>query len=151
MDSDLVSVRELHDDEGGELRVRDLMTEEAVTFRRDDELILADQLMQLGRIRHIPVVADDGTSVIGILSQRDLFRGALARLLDGGGTAAAKTLSVGEVMVTEVMTVSPDETVAKAAETMLRDKIGCLPVVEAGAGLVGILTEADFVRYVGSR
>ena len=40
-----------------------------------------------------------------------------------------------------------DEDAATAAGVMLENKYGCLPVLEQGA-LVGILTEADFVRFV---
>ena len=52
---------------------------------------------------------------------------------------------VGEIMVTEPETIEPDTPLAEAAEIMLENKIGCLPVTE-GTRLVGILTEADFVR-----
>jgi CBS domain-containing membrane protein len=48
-------------------------------------------------------------------------------------------------MATEVDTVEPDEDLRAAAEILIENKIGCLPVVE-GTHLVGILTESDFVR-----
>ena len=67
-----------------ELRVRDIMTAEVTTLKRNDKLTLADDVMQLGRIRHLPVLDDDGKEVVGILSQRDLFRGALALALGYG-------------------------------------------------------------------
>ena len=53
---------------------------------------------------------------------------------------------VREIMSTEVETVDPDVDLKAAAQMMLDNKIGCLPVVE-GEHLVGILTEADFVRW----
>jgi CBS domain-containing membrane protein len=54
-------------------------------------------------------------------------------------------------MTWDVETVEADENIATAAQTMLENKYGCLPVVD-GDTLVGILTEADFVRFVaGSR
>jgi CBS domain-containing membrane protein len=43
--------------------------------------------------------------------------------------------------------IEADEAVATAARIMLDHKYGCLPVVEQGR-LTGILTEADFVRYL---
>jgi CBS domain-containing membrane protein len=48
-------------------------------------------------------------------------------------------------MTPEPLTVEPDTPLTEAAATLLENKIGCLPVVE-GSHLVGILTEADFVR-----
>jgi CBS domain-containing membrane protein len=48
-------------------------------------------------------------------------------------------------MSTEVDTVEPDQSLREAAELLLENKVGCLPVVE-GSHVVGILTEADFVR-----
>jgi CBS domain-containing membrane protein len=49
-------------------------------------------------------------------------------------------------VATEVETVEPDEDLKVAAELLIENKIGCLPVVE-GTHLVGILTESDFVRH----
>ena len=48
-----------------------------------------------------------------------------------------------------VETVAGDEDAATAAQTLLDNKYGCLPVVD-GSALAGILTEADFVRFVAA-
>jgi len=137
---------------GSDLRVGDLMTAEVATLNANDKLSIADDIMRLGRIRHLPVVDEDG-GVIGIVSQRDLFRGALARALGYGEHAQSKILGmllVKEVMTPTVATVSPDVPLAEAARTMLERKIGCL-VVKDGDRLAGILTESDFVRALASR
>jgi CBS domain-containing membrane protein len=128
-------------------RVRDLMTKEVTTLRRNDKLSIADDVMRLGRIRHLPVL-DDEEQVVGIVSQRDLFRGALARALGYGAHAQQKLLGqllVKEVMTNDPTTIAPDAPLAEAARVMLKGKIGALVVIEDGR-LVGILTEADFVR-----
>jgi CBS domain-containing protein len=129
------------------MRVRDLMTPEVTTLRRNDALSIADDVMRLGRIRHLPVLDDDG-QLVGIVSQRDLFRGALARALGYGAHAQQKLLGqlvVKEVMTNDPVTIGPDAPLAEAARLMLQRKIGCLVVVEGGR-LAGILTESDFVR-----
>ncbi len=128
------------------LRVRDLMSSEVVTLGRDETLDIADRIMALGRIRHMPVVDADGR-LVGVVSQRDLFRGALATAL--GLTHAIQTkvlgaITVHEIMTADPLTTTPDTPLMESAQVMLRHKIGCLPVVE-GDQLVGILTEADFV------
>ena len=130
------------------MRVRDLMSPEVATVRRSDKLVIADDLMNLGRIRHTPVLDDDSDEVVGILSQRDLFHGALARAIGYGSHAQQKLLkhlAVKDVMSRDPITTTPDTPLADAARVMLERKIGCLPVVERGK-LVGILTESDFVR-----
>jgi CBS domain-containing protein len=123
------------------------MSSELTTLRRNDSLTIADQVMHLGRIRHMPVLDDEG-QVVGIVSQRDLFRGALARALGYGAHAQQKLLGqlvVKEVMTNDPVTIGPDAPLAEAARLMLERKIGCLVVVEEGR-LVGILTESDFVK-----
>jgi CBS domain-containing protein len=132
-----------------QLAVRDLMSNEVVTLGRNEALSIADRIMNLGRIRHLPVLDENG-ALCGIVSQRDLFRGALASALGYGGFAQQKllnTLLVKEVMATEIHTTTPDTPLADAACLMFEQKVGCLPVVDGGK-LVGILTEADFVKHV---
>ena len=127
--------------------VKDIMVREVATLRRNDELSLADDVMRLGRIRHLPVVDEDTGQLVGIVSQRDLFRGALVRSFGYGEFAqrrVMKTIPVKEVMTTEPITTTPDTTLGEAAQLMLDKKIGCLPVVKSEK-IVGILTEADFV------
>lgn len=128
-------------------RVREFMSTEVVTLRRNDQLSIADDVMRLGRIRHLPVL-DEDDQVVGIVSQRDLFRGALARTLGYGAHAQQKLLGqlfVKEIMTNDPLSIGPDATAAEAARLMLDRKVGALLVVEEGR-LVGILTESDFVK-----
>jgi len=128
--------------------VADLMSTEVRTLGRNDSLKLADDVLRLERIRHLPVLDDEGV-VVGILSQRDLFRSALARALGYGEHAQERLLSqlaVKDVMTTDPTTVTPDTSLTEAARAMIDAKIGSLPVLEGGK-LRGILTEADFVRF----
>jgi len=129
------------------LTVRELMNPEVATIGPNDPASMADEIMRLGRIRHLPVVDEDG-ELVGLLSRRDLFRGALASALGYGEHAQRRTLEllrIKEVMTPEPSTVGPDVSLAEAAGLMVKHKIGCLPVVDAGA-LVGILTEGSFVE-----
>jgi CBS domain-containing membrane protein len=126
--------------------VRDVMTQEVATLELNDKLKIADDVMKLGRIRHMPVL-DDEEEIVGILSQRDLFRGALARCIGYGDFAQAKLfdqLVVKEVMSKDVVIVNPFAPLQQAARMMLERKIGCVVVAEVGR-LGGILPESDFV------
>ena len=129
--------------------VRDLMTRDVATLDRNDKLSVADDVMRLGRIRHLPIVDEDG-ALAGIVSQRDLFHSGLLRALGYGQHAkqqAMDLLVLKEAMKTDVVTVAPDAPLIDAAKMMLEHKIGCLVVVEAKR-IVGILTESDFVKLV---
>ena len=55
--------------------VKEIMTKDVSTLGRNDTLDLADDMMTLERIRHLPVL-DEGR-VVGVVSQRDLFRSPL--------------------------------------------------------------------------
>jgi CBS domain-containing membrane protein len=134
------------------MKVSDLMTSEVATLQRNEMLSLAEQLMSLGRIRHLPVVDEEG-ELVGIVSQRDLFHSGLLRALGHGKHSAARVremLPVKEVMTTDVITTTGGASLEEAARLMYEKKIGCLPVVENGR-LVGILTEGDFVAYFAGR
>lgn len=128
--------------------VREIMTKDPATLGRSDTLDLADQIMNLGRIRHMIVV--DGADVVGVVSQRDLFHSALAAALGYGRKAQQtlmKTIAIKEIMKEPVVTITPETSVKEAARQMMDKKIGCLPVMERQS-LVGIVTETDILRYV---
>jgi acetoin utilization protein AcuB len=131
------------------MKVKEIMVKEVATLDVNDELSLANDIMRLGRIRHLPVV--DGAKLVGIISERDLFRSSLAQAL-GYATEdtrdVMKRLRIKDIMVTKVLTVSPEDGVCRAVRLMVDKKIGCLPVVEGGR-LVGLLTETDvLVQYL---
>ncbi|MEX0880391.1 MAG: CBS domain-containing protein [Thermoanaerobaculia bacterium] len=127
--------------------VRDLMTERVFTLQPNDDLEALYDLMDTHHVRHVPVVDRDG-DLVGLVTQRDLARSVLGAqdvLPLSVQQEMLRRRKVREIMATEVETVEPDENLKVAAEMLLENKIGCLPVVE-GAHLVGILTESDFVR-----
>ena len=129
--------------------VRDLMSSAVRTLKRNDELLIADAVMRNERIRHLPILDDDGR-LVGILSQRDLFLNALVRALGHGSAArdrALGSIEVKQVMTEDVVTTTPDTPIAAAAQVMVDRKVGCLPVVTDDA-LVGILSESDIVSAV---
>jgi CBS domain-containing protein len=133
-----------------ELRVRELIEGGVVqTVGRNDKVSDADALMERHRIRHLPVLDEDG-SLAGILSRRDVSPTALKRTFGYGDAALEKiftNLLVKEVMTNRVETIAPDALAADAARRMMELKIGCLVVVKDDR-IVGILTETDFVRQV---
>lgn len=131
------------------LCVRDAMRSEVETIGRNDMADQADRRMADGRIRHLPVLDDDG-ELAGVVTRSDLFRGALASALGYGEHAQNRTLAmlrVKEVMTTEPRSIAPDAPLAEAAAQMVEHKIGCLPVIERGK-LVGILTISRLAELI---
>jgi CBS domain-containing membrane protein len=127
--------------------VADLMSTELVTARAGTDLAVAFELMDDARIRHLPVVNDDG-ELIGLVSHRDLATRALGlvdELPQQEKRAVLAAQTVDTIMVRGPETCAPDDSLVEVAERLLENKFGCCPVVE-GTRLVGIVTEADFVR-----
>lgn len=60
-------------------------------------------------------------------------------------------MQVVDLMTTDVIQVSPDTPIKDAARLMFRNRVSGLPVVDSDAKLVGIITEADFLRLEVSR
>jgi CBS domain-containing protein len=128
--------------------VRDIMTTEVTTLGRNDSLQLVKDIMTLGRVRHFPVTEDG--KVVGVVSQRDLYKASLGSVMKYGEKAQRAFLEgivVKEVMSDPPITIAPHASVQEAARLMMEKKIGCLPVLE-GAQLVGLVTETDMLKLI---
>ena len=127
--------------------VSDFMQREVVTLQQGDRLDLADDIMSLGRIRHLPVL--EGEQLVGVLSNRDLLAASLSKALDFDAKRRRtfmRALEVKEVMTQDVDTIRPDERTDDAGRRMLQRKIGCLPVVDEQGVFLGLLTESDLLK-----
>lgn len=135
---------------GKEGVAREIMMGSPVTLKPEDTLDLANDVISLGRIRHIPIVADG--RLVGIITERDLI-GATASHIFGlkqkNKSALLKSVSIKEIMKKRVVTAAPDTPIKDIAHLMAEKKIGCVPIVSAGA-LVGLITTTDILRYVES-
>ena len=128
-------------------RVSEVMEREVVSLGRDDRLDLVEDIMRLGRIRHMPVL--EGGRVVGIVSARDLLAASLSKAFEFEGPqrrAFLRAVQVEEVMSEKLVTIAPEASLAEAASSMLRHRVGALPVVASDATLLGLLTETDLVR-----
>jgi len=129
------------------LCVHDIMTREVFTLRESDTLKTARSMMSLARIRHIPIV-NDHMEFQGLVTHRDILGATISRFADIDRDTQDEIdsgIPIAEIMRTDVTDVSPDLPLRDAAELLLAHKYGCLPVIENGI-LVGILTEADFLK-----
>ncbi len=129
------------------LIVKDLMSRELYTLKPTDTVHQAREFMLEKRIRHIPIV-DEQDKLVGLLTKRDVLAASVSVLADLNTRERDElesSIPVGEIMVTEVVVAQEDTLLIEAARFMLEQKQGCLPVF-AGSKLIGILTEADFLK-----
>jgi acetoin utilization protein AcuB len=137
--------------EEGAMRVKDLMSRQVVTIGASDSCLEAVARMHGARVRHLPVVNDEGL-LVGIVTDRDLRHHLFSPQVykDLGAISMdilLKAVPVAEIMSTDVISVAPDDDLVDAARCMLEEKVGSLPVVEGGR-TVGIITETDLLRQI---
>lgn len=113
---------------GRAMLVSSIMTGSVITAEPTHSIQSAARLMHEGRFRHLPLARNG--RVVGIISDRDI--------------AARQHGTIGDIMHADVISVSPDTPVEVAAQLMLDNKIGALPVVDrATETLVGIVSQTD--------
>jgi len=129
------------------INVQDMMTASPKTLSRYNSLHDARALMQRNKFRHIPIV-DENQQLVGLVTQRNVLshgvtsqdfieREELEKIESG-------TL-LADIMTTKLVTVNGDMKIADAAHLIYKNKYGCLPVVDSGYQLIGIITDHDFV------
>jgi acetoin utilization protein AcuB len=129
--------------------VREWMTTDVISVKREDPLPDVHYLMTDKKIRRAPVM--DKGKLVGVVTLGDVLKAE---------PSAATTLSVWElnyvlsklkiekVMTPKPVTISPDSAIGEAAQIMLEKKIGGLPVVETNGSVVGVITVSDIFRMV---
>jgi len=129
------------------LTIKDIMTTDVFVLYANDTLELARSLMEIKYVRHVPIVDSEG-HFVGLLTHRDLLALTISKLADIDEQEQDdldRHIPIVKVMKTDVVTASPESDVLTAIAVLLKNKYGCLPVV-SGKKLVGIVTEADFLK-----
>jgi len=127
--------------------VKDWMSKDLVTIDAETSIMKASKVMKQNEIQHLPVLSQG--RLAGIVSDRDLKEATPSKattldihemyhLLD--------TVTVKSLMPKRLFTITPGETVEKAAAVMLKRHISALPVVDAQGTLAGIITKGDIFR-----
>lgn len=119
------------------MRVKEIMTNDVMTTSPERPLVEASEKMRKLGIRHLVVL--EQSKLAGVLSNRDLA--AISR-------RELEMLRVRDVMARQVITIDPEATIARAANTMCNRSVGCLPVVQEGK-LAGIVTTTDLLALLG--
>lgn len=129
-------------------QLSEIMNRTLVTVDTRASLRQAQRILDRRNIRHLFVM--DGKRLVGIVTDRDLRKAAPSSkspLTTSEREEFMDELKVVEVMLRKLITASSSTTVREAAKVMVREKIGCLPVVD-GKTLVGIVTETDLLEIL---
>ena len=127
------------------MTARELMTLNPATLTARATIAEAWDLMRELEIRHVPVV--DGRVLIGILSDRDLARVDVARLLMAEGAVGLEKelrTPVVSVMSADAISVEPETPLSDVVDLLIESKVGALPVVEPDTrAVIGIVSYID--------
>lgn len=144
------------------LKVRDIMTTDVVSVKRETTIRELAELFTTHRVGSVPVVDDSG-NLIGIVTESDLIEQdrslhipTVISLFDWviyleSEKKFEKELqkmtgqTVGDIYTDMVEVVTPDTLVSDVADLMSGKKLHALPVVE-GKRLVGIVSRIDLIR-----
>jgi CBS domain-containing protein len=120
------------------------MTADPLTLSPEDSLMEARQIMQLRKIRRIPVVS--GGRLVGLVAQGDVKRAEPSTLTatQEEFVSVMEGTLIAQIMMENLVTTTPDTPLKDAARALWKNKYGALPVLE-GEKLVGILTDNDLI------
>ena len=130
--------------------VRDYMTRHPVMAEPSMSIVEAQSIMAEMKVRHLPVV-ETGKRLVGLVTRQTMRipPTELASLNVWEITRFLSDLKIKDVMVKRenVITVEPDVALEEAAKTMIRNKVGCLPVLADGI-VIGIITEMEMMAQL---
>ena len=147
--------------------VADAMSRDPVVVRSETPLNEAIRILAERRISGLPVV-DDANQLVGVISETDLMWQETGvtpppyiMLLDSviylknpaqyeRDLHKALGQTVGEVMSSDPITISPDKPLKEAAQLMHEREVRRLPVLDAQGQVIGILTRGDIVRTMAT-
>ncbi len=140
------------------LTVGNIMTRDVFALYEDDNLQMVSEMMKWRALRTLPVV-DFREHLVGLVTYRDILHVTLQIVAKAKQTANGSNelpqehyYPVSSIMHTDFIAVSEGLKISAAARLMLNCKYGRLLVVEGEhKKLVGILTEADFVKFFVER
>jgi acetoin utilization protein AcuB len=135
--------------------VGERMSKHVITISPDMPIAEALNMMKVEKVRRFPVVKEG--KLLGVVSDKDLLNASpspVSTLSIWEMNYLLNKITVSEVMVKNVLTVTEDTPIEQAARMMADNKIGGLPVMRDG-GVVGIITETDlfkmFLELLGAR
>ena len=129
--------------------VSDCMKRPVITVTPDTLLDDALMTMHEKHIRRLPVV--DNGKLVGLVTRhgvREAIPTSVVPLSIWGLHYQLARMKARDVMITDVITVKPDNTIEEVAILSEKNRIGTFPVVDDRGNLVGILTNTDLLHLM---
>lgn len=123
------------------MKVQDIMTGQPRSLTPESTIAEAAKLMKETDTGVIPIVeSSTSRKLVGVITDRDIAIRAVAEGRDG-------SCAIRDVMTAgELATCGPDDDVDRVMETMSREQVRRIPIVDERGSLVGIVAQADIVR-----
>lgn len=122
--------------------IEEIMNKQVLTLQPTHTMADAAKLMKERKIRHVPVVDENG-KLLGLVTERDLKNALPSSLLKDGDTSLYHR-TLDQIMITNPIIGHPLDFVEEVALILYEHRIGCLPIVSKGE-LVGIITGTDLL------
>lgn len=132
-----------------EFPVRDIMTAPVHCVDMDDSLLAVKRIFERERCHHVVILRHRRAH--GVVSDRDILRVVSpfigSKMMERSQDLNTLKKRVHQIMSRNLITITPDDTIAAAAKKMLKERVSCLPVVDDDGSVVGIVTVRDFVAW----
>ena len=131
------------------MNISEIMHTVLTTVTMDHTLGQAREIMKIKKIRHLLVM--DGSDLVGVITDRDVRSHVSHRInTQAESKSDHDTLEtkVHQTMTRELITASPDTSIAEAARLIVDNKIGCLPIINKDGSTAGIITDSDFLKHI---
>ena len=122
------------------MQISHIMNREVVCMTEADTIFAAWGKMKSHRIRHIPILDDNGR-ISGILSDRDIIN-AFAEMAGQQDMYAA----LKDYMSIKPYCCTAKSTVKEVARILIERKIDSAPVIDENGFVTGIVTSTDFIK-----
>ncbi len=146
--------------------VGSLMSHPVQVVSESADLATVEQTFLEHKIRHLPVV-DEERRIVGVISQRDLYRAVSPTRDDNGPAALTPGLLVEDrehyydkqhlhdfelcnVMHDQPEVLFAEDPLVQALQIFVSRRIGCIPIIDNRREVVGILTRHDILKFFGS-
>jgi len=136
-----------------ETKIREVMVSPVITVKETDDFALVQEKIALYDVRHLPVVNETG-SIVGLITQRDLYQIHSPRRLEDGSwyydKEALNQFLLMKVMLPKPFTLKPGNSLFEAIEATVRFKFGCIPIVDDYKKPCGILTRDTMLKFISA-
>ncbi len=117
------------------MKLRDVMNKNAITVTPEATALVVAKKIRDANIHSVMIT--EGDKLVGMITDRELVLKVMA---EGKNPVEVR---VGEIMVTDVITVEPDVPIIDVAKLMEKHSLVRLPVVDKDSRVVGMVSIVD--------